>query len=248
MNTGDIIAALELPLASRLGRRVPKTLLIENGTPTAADKRRINEGIEELIWVAALKPAAIGVPAYRDETREYLEIAVLSLALRGAGKPARMVELVHRAVPYPVLLVTAQAETLALSVAHKRQAQNEAGKVVLDGPVVEAVVPSGVSASALATLRVASQPKTHLLAFYQGWLEGIEAIAAGGITGEYRLARDAASAAARRAALAAHARLTREIAALRSQAEREVQMPRRVELNLKIQRLATELADAKSRL
>ncbi|HEX7449115.1 MAG TPA: DUF4391 domain-containing protein, partial [Pirellulales bacterium] len=68
------------------------------------------------------------------------------------------------------------------------------------------------------------------------------------ITGQYRLARDAAGAAARRAALAEHARLTREIATLRLRAAREVQMPRRVELNLKIQRLAAQLAEAESRL
>lgn len=248
MNAGDLIAALELPPATRLDRRVPKTLLIENATPTAADKRRINDGIEELMWVAALKPASIGVPPYRDEAREYLEIAVLSLGLRGGGKPARLVELVHRAVPYPVLLATAHGERLTLSVAHKRRAQNEAAKVVLDGPVVEAAVPRGLSPSALSLLRVASQPRTHLLAFYQGWLECVEAIEAGGITGGYRLARDAADAAARRAALAEHARLTREITALRLRAEREVQMPRRVELNLTIQRLAAQLAEAEIRL
>ena len=60
-------------------RRVPKSLLIENGAPTAADRRRIREGIEELRWVASLKPTTIGVAEYRDETREYLEISVLKL-------------------------------------------------------------------------------------------------------------------------------------------------------------------------
>ena len=61
---------------------MPKKLLLENGAPTAADKRQINDGIEELLWVAALKPTTIGVPEYRDDVREYLEIAVLSLVLR----------------------------------------------------------------------------------------------------------------------------------------------------------------------
>jgi hypothetical protein len=58
-----------------VNQRVPKKLLLENGAPTAADKRLINEGIEELLWLAALKPTTIGVPEYRDEVREYLEIA-----------------------------------------------------------------------------------------------------------------------------------------------------------------------------
>src|SRR5215471_9089539 len=98
----DIISALDLPISSRVDQRVPKKLLIENGAPTAADKRQINEGIEELLWVAALKPTTVGVPEFRDDSREYLEIAVLQLVLRDGAKATRLVELVHRAVPYPV--------------------------------------------------------------------------------------------------------------------------------------------------
>ena len=73
MTTAEFIEALDLPAASRVDRRVPKTLLIEHGAPTPADRRHINERIDELQWVAALKPTTIGVPEYRDEVREYLE-------------------------------------------------------------------------------------------------------------------------------------------------------------------------------
>lgn len=246
MTAAEVIDALDLPGAARLDRRVPKKLLIENGTPTSADKRRINEGIEEIIWVAALKPATIGVPAYRDDVREYLEIAVLSLVFREAAKAARLVELVHRAIPYPVLLVSAHRDTISVSAAHKRQAQNEAQKVVLDGTVVEVAVPA--TAPVIEMLRVAAQPKQNLLRFYQGWFDGIEAIQAGQITGSYRRAFDECQAAARRLALAEHGRIVREIAELRSRAQRAVQIQRRVELNLAIQRLQQELSETDQRL
>ncbi len=96
-----LLAALALPADSAVNRRVPKKMLVENGAPTAADKRRINEGIEELFWVATLKPTTIGAPEYRDAVREYLEIAVLRLSLRARAKAARLVGLLYRAVPYP---------------------------------------------------------------------------------------------------------------------------------------------------
>lgn len=248
MNMGDAIVALELPSAARLDRRVPKKLLIENGTPTSADKRWINAGVEELVWVAALKPAAIGVPAYRDSEREYLEIAVLSLVLRETRTASRVVELVHRAIPYPVLLVAAHAATVVVSVAHKRQAQNEAGKVVLDESVVEAALPPDISPAILAMLRVAAQPKTNLLAFYQGWLECVEAIQAGEITGQIRRAHDATAADARRRALAQRAGIIRELRVLRSRTERETQIARRVDFNQAIQRLQNELTETEQRL
>ncbi len=83
-----VIAALALPAEARVDQRVPKKLLMEQGAPTAADKRQIQDGIEELRWVAALKPSNIGVPAYRDDVREYLEIAVLSVRLAPNGQGA----------------------------------------------------------------------------------------------------------------------------------------------------------------
>jgi hypothetical protein len=82
MTAADVITALALPPDSRVDQRVSKKLLVEHGARTAADKRQINDGIEELLWVAALKPTTISVPEYRDAIREVLEIAVLSLALR----------------------------------------------------------------------------------------------------------------------------------------------------------------------
>jgi hypothetical protein len=72
----DLVTALDLPADARVNQRVPKKLLVDNGAPTPADKREINEGIEELLWLAVLKPTTMGVPDYRDNVREYLEIAI----------------------------------------------------------------------------------------------------------------------------------------------------------------------------
>jgi hypothetical protein len=133
MNVTALIDALALPSDARVDQRVPKKLLLEQGPPTAADKRQITGGIEEMSWIAALKPTNIGVPEYRDAVREYLEIAVLTVALRplvgrtsvrsGGLKSTlrpRLVELIHRAIPYPVVLVAEHGDAVGLSLAHKR--------------------------------------------------------------------------------------------------------------------------------
>lgn len=249
MTAADVITALALPPESRVDQRVPKKLLVEHGAPTVADKRQINDGIEELLWVAALKPTTIGVPEYCDAIREVLEIEVLSLALRPEAKAARIVELIHRAIPYPVFLVIGQANTVSLSLARKRLAQNEAGRVVLDeAPVTCSLDASTPGADWLAGLSLAAQPRVHLLVLYQGWITWLEAFLAAKITGRVALAADSAAQEARRRALADHARLQRDIAALRAQAEKEKQINRRVELNIEIKRLEANLAEAKEEL
>src|SRR5437870_4021719 len=105
----SFLDALELPAQALVNQRVPKKHLLDNAAVTASDKKAITEGIDELVWVAAMKPATIGVPAYEDPERQYLEIAVLTLALREGAKAGRLRELVHRAIPYPVVLLTADA-------------------------------------------------------------------------------------------------------------------------------------------
>jgi hypothetical protein len=242
MNAADVISALALPPDSRVDQRVPKKLLVENGAPTAADKRQINDGIEELFWVAALKPTTVGVPEYRDATREVLEIAVLSLALRARAKAARPLELIHRAIPYPVFLVTEQASTLSLSFARKRQAQSETNRTVLDeAPIVCSLDDGPLASQWLAGLSLAAQPRTHLLALYEGWIACLEALLAAQITGRVILHADSAAQETRRNALADHVRLRGEIAALRARAKRENQISRRVEINLEITRLGGQL-------
>ena len=175
MNAAAVIPALDLPLGARVDRRVPKTLLVEHGAPTAADKRRINEGIEEVQWVATLKPTTIGVPALRDEVREYVEIAVLSVALRAEAKRERLSELIHRAVPYPVFLLVADGARVTLSLAHKRRSQGESGATVLDGEPVSATLtdsePCGLHSSFHEALSLARQPRADLYLLYQGWID-----------------------------------------------------------------------------
>lgn len=256
MSTAAVIAALGLPSEARLDRRVPKKLLVEQGAPTAADRKQIQDGIEELMWLAALKPATIGVPEFRDDEREYLEIAVIAAELRPKAKVARLAELIHRAIPYPVSLVTAHAGMQHFSLAHKRFSQNEVGSMVLDwGVIASPTFHAGaeneadeIAGSFLESLSLAAQSRVHLCALYQSWVDRVWAFQAARITGRFRIAATAEAAAVRRAALTDHERIRKEITNLRTRAEDETQIKRRVELNLEIRRLDGELATAKARI
>ena len=211
MTADEILAAFALPAQAMVNQRIPKKLLLENGAPTGADKRVINEGIEELIWVASLKPTTIGVPAYEDTERQYLEIAVLTVAYRERARTGRLRELIHRAIPYPVVLIGSDG---VLSLAELRHAQNEAGKMVLDGELL-AIDPVPI----LPKLALARQPTTDLASLYRSW---------------YSLILPLVRRAERLA----------DIDALRREAAKEPQLARRVELNLKIKRLSADNAES----
>ncbi|MGE0918605.1 DUF4391 domain-containing protein [Trichlorobacter lovleyi] len=249
-----LVAALNLPADALVNQRVPKKLLVENGAPTTADKRKINDGIEEIHWLAALKPNTIGVPEYLDDVREYQEIAVLSVTLRSEAKADRLAELIHRAIPYPLFLVLVQGDQTTLSLAHKRKAQNEADKFVLDGDVVNATV-FGKSAPCfdivqqfLEALPLSKQPRTNLLGLYQGWIDTLLALLVSQRTGVFRPSATVEDGSVRQEALRRCEELETKIVSLRNAAVKEKQMARRVELNLEIKGLITEMEASKKLL
>lgn len=248
MTLEQLVGSLMLPDNCRVNQRVPKKLLVEKGDPTAADKRLIQDSVEDLMWVAALKPETIGVPAYRDDTREYLELAVLTLCPRAAPTP-RLAELIHRAIPYPVLLIMAAGHESTVSLAHIRWAQREADRTVLDGSVVLATVPDdAVGQSFAQALSLQNQPRTHMLDLYQGWLDTATALQAAALTGQFSTSPSREAATSRRAALHQCHELDGKIATLRAAARKEKQMARQVAANIEIKALLAKRHNLATRI
>lgn len=249
MTVDQLIQALALPDSTRVQQRVPKKLLVEHGAATAQDKRLIQDGVDEITWLASLKPHLIGVPEHEDEHRHYREAAVLSLSLRPGTRPARLVELLHRAVPHPVLLATTVDGSLGLSLAHLRWSQTEAGQTVLDGPVMSVPVPSdGGGAAFRAALALANQPRTNLHALVQGWMDTIAALDAAQETGSFVPSTSRAQAEARHAALQQLRDLRAQAAELRARAVKERQLARQVVLNEELRSISVQMESLRQRL
>ena len=246
----DLISALQLPEQTRVNQRVAKKLLIENLAPTTSDRQQINDGVEEVQWVAALKPGNCGIPAYRDAQREYVEAAVLHLKLRQSARPTRLIELLHRAVPHPTLMLVSTPDSLQLSVSHKRWAQNEADKIVLDGETITVALQADpqINAAFLTTVSLERQPRSDLYSFYQGWINNMLALRAAYLTGSFRMASSPLDAAARHQALQACIDLQAQISTISTLARKAQQVARQVELNLKLKQLQKALDKAQEKL
>ncbi|TXH34846.1 MAG: DUF4391 domain-containing protein [Burkholderiaceae bacterium] len=247
-----LVAALGLPEGAAVGRRIPKKMLLETGAPTAADTRTITDGIDDIHWLAALKPGTVGIPAYRDALREYLEIAIVSIVLRPDAGASRLAELVHRAIPYPVLLIAHSQAGVCLSLVHKRWSHNEAGKTVLDGELLQAHLHSPARPDLIApfvdALALGKQPRLSLHALYQGWMDSVIAWQIAHVTGSFSVSSSREHAVRRHQALMSVQRLKAEVEKLKSMAGKEKQLNRRVSMNLEIQALQSELKLAHEQL
>lgn len=265
LSVEDVLAAIGVPSEARVDQRIPKKMLLEQATAqglvTATDKRQVRDSLEELRWLATLKPANCAIAAFKDSAHEYLEIAILALATRPTAKSSRLAQLVHRAIPYPVFLIleTRDGETsdgLSISLAHKRLSLAEGDKTVLveartaslsqsgppDGrpsPHVPALLASLALKYASRSPGVVPEGQTFptMFSVYQFWLDCLAAGQAAAFTGSFDLPESAETAADQRIALDNLARLDREEAMIRAKLRGQKQLSRRVELNSALKRI-----------
>lgn len=245
MSIADVVDALDLPSAALVGKRVSKRLLSSHAASTPADTRKIESDIEEVQWIASLKPTTVAAPAFEDDSRQYLEIAVLSVELRGTPARQRLIEIIHRAIPHPVMLIDSLGGSTNLSGAAKRWSLAAAREVVLEPPTYTAPVSlledhDRTDDALRKFLSLASRSFRDMFDVYDHWLDIICMANAAERTDRLVPLVAVADRLARREALAAVGRLDVAIAGLRAEAQRASQMSHRVELNLRIQELRRE--------
>ena len=142
---------------------------------------------------------------------------------------------------------------MMLSLAHKRWAQNEVGKVILDGSIVSVTLPKDaptaqVEMAFMQALALRRQPQATLYTLYQGWMDILYALLAARITGAFIGAVSPEQAGIRKQALGDYERLESEVTRLRAKAMKEKQLATQVELNLALKLAETKMADARGRL
>lgn len=240
----ELISALLMPLNSRVDKRIPKKTFVDSVFVSSADKKLIQELVEELQWIAALKPSNIAVKPFRTDVREYIEIAVILVRLKAETKSLKLAQIIHRAIPYPVFLIISSPEALAISLAHKRWAQASSEKVVIEDfrkTVIDADGHAGCVKEFVQSLGLSGIEKNNLFDLYQAWMNRLIALESSYLTGTFKLSSDSDTHEKMRKGLENHAKLCAELKLLKSQAAKEKQISRRVNLNLKIKELENSL-------
>lgn len=239
---------LALPEAAHLGKRVYKKLFFENAELSAADRRAFTDDVEAVTWQYTLKPGTLPVGVYQDDERDYSELAVIEVELRDTKRAQRLAEIIHRTIPYPLLLILRQNDHLAVSSAHKRASRAERGAVVAEEIQITAWMdveaPEDVEQAFLESLALRQQPNSDYYALYDGWHQRLLALACARLSGTFRVPSRAEQQRQRRETLTECHRLEGEISRLRAEIKKENRFNRQVELNTRIKQLEKQLQQA----
>lgn len=234
-----LFSSMEIPEACLLDKPVYKKMFLDNAELDQTDKRALSEDVGRIRWRYTLKPETINIRPFQDDTHDYPEVAILSIELSSPNRAQRIAAFMHRAIPYPLILVFEYESKLSIAVAEKRINLADKSKMVIldrwqtewfDPKLANATLSAFLDAIALHRL-----PGSNFFALYEAFQAQIIQLIASERTGAFALVPIEVSKA-HAEALKEIYRLEREIAELKSSLKHEKQLGPKIGLNSRIKK------------
>ncbi|WP_425447856.1 DUF4391 domain-containing protein [Dethiothermospora halolimnae] len=112
--------AMDIPKSCEVGNTIFKKLFYENSSMNTRDKEIFKDCIDKIIWRYSFKEDTINIQTYKDDIREYDEIAIIEVILEKDSKCKRIAEIIQGTIPYPIILVFSYKDSFLINVGHKR--------------------------------------------------------------------------------------------------------------------------------
>ena len=278
---------MALPEAAFLGTRITKKMLNDsaslNGIALSAqEKKLISDVIQSIEWRYTLKPDTVNIAAWVTDQLDYAEVALLHVRLKPQPTASdnqqhtsftKLATLLHKLIPYPLLVVAEQGEALALSLADKRINQADKTKCVVEHVYhTPWFTPHHISAEQQAFLldfSLRNAANLNYYALYQDLIAMLIALQTSTISGRYFAKNQALqqvqavahsaqpslggsvadqSNSEKVALLKQLASLEAELNAIRNKLKKETQMNIKMQLNVEARQLKLTMADIKAQL
>lgn len=201
--------ALGVPDSCLLNKPLYKKMFQEHAALDARDKKALKEDVEKVRWLYTFKASTINIAPYRDELRDYGELAILHIELTVTKQAERIGHFINRAIPYPLIIFFTHPidgegpennDEFALCLADKRLNKADKEKWMIEDLQLSPWIPlkqtspnepAGVNQNFLSSLNVSGLPSANFWQFYQALSYRLIARQCAEVTGTYRLTNDA---------------------------------------------------------
>ncbi|MEQ3762610.1 MAG: DUF4391 domain-containing protein [Alcanivorax sp.] len=270
----DFLAFLEVPRVCQINKPIFKKMFLDatdgkKAILDATDKKALKDDVLKIRWLYTLKPSTINIAPYKDNEREYPEVAMLHIELASSEVSKRAVkriaQFINRAIPYPlVLLFTFEKdeEEILIALADKRTNQADKEKWVIDelecspwiklGQVFENInkgegenenknkdSEQNIDRAFINSLNLSELPFSSFWHFYQALINRVQARQCAEISGRYRLVSEH-EAEQQREQLQQYRRIELTIQKLRAQIK-QAEFSQQVVLNTEIKQQEQQL-------
>ena len=231
------LSSLGIPDACLLDKPVFKKMFLDHAELDQTDRKALSEDVARIRWQYTLKPDTINIAAYQDSEREYLEIAILSVELNNASRAKRIASFMHRAIPYPLIVIFEQGGQVSVSVAEKRINQADKSKLVIldrwQTAWFDPAKPKPIYKGFATAIQLHRLPSTNFYALYEAAQAQVIQVTAAERTGTFD-PTPIEESRRHAEALKEIDGLEREIVELKTALKRESQIGNKVVLNGKV--------------
>lgn len=110
----DNINILNLPAKTIYGKSIPKEKLYNHADINASTKEKFVRQIERITWINKISPETVNV-----KPGKYGEIEVFRIDLKGGNIDDKLIHVIDRAIPYPILFVICYNDYFYLAMPYK---------------------------------------------------------------------------------------------------------------------------------
>jgi len=248
----DFITIFDFPKTCELNKVIYKKFFFDNASLNVTEKKALKEDVEKIKWLYTLKPDTININEYIDETREYLEIAVLLIELNKINRTKCLSELIHKSIPYPLMILFSFENKISISIANKRINQADKHKWVVEDILatewIDFKSPSGIDSKFIDDCNVKKLSTVNYYSFYQDIKVRIIAHLSSLKTGKYDTGKFVEKSDKTLEQLNNIEKLETEQLELKNKLKKEKQMGRKVDLNTKIRELTLKIENLLNQL
>jgi hypothetical protein len=245
---------LKIPEHNLVQQRLTKAFFLRLTGLTSAEKKLLNNTIQQMEIVAQLIPSTSNIPAVVTDSDSYEQILVIvcKIADNQLDKMGeKCIKFIQKYISHQVVLILEDANEFKLNVTEKRINQNDKSKLTVERyfttSKLSKLYKNELAASFYNALDFSNLDKTNLELLYKSYIQAIVQYQAASITGNYQK-RSNVRTAEDMEHLEQIEQLERYIVSLSSQIKKESQLNEKVQLNIKIQETRKEIQALKEQL
>lgn len=242
---------LQLPSRCLLNKKITKAFFKRNFDLTIAEKTLLDKQLLSAELFATISSENANIDLYQADDISYNEVLIVFANMNSETFEAdhlKVAELIHKHIPYAILLCVYNNEQMVWSTFEKRINQKDTNKRIIDSRHFTELIPlqecTVLQQDFLNSLAFSQLRKTNLYELYNSYTERIFALQASYLNSTFTVRTKSRTQDDMRL-LAKIAVLQQEIEGLSNTAKKETQLNKQVNLNLQIQNKRSEMAQLK---
>ena len=231
---------LNIPERNVLDKKLTKAFFLKNFSLSASEKKTLNTSIQQMSWLASIKPVTANIPAVINDEYKYEEIQVMVCTVTDNTLDThaeKCIQLFQKYIPYQMLVIVEDSNEYQVNVCDKRINKIDTSKRTIERYFNTKTLPklykNDLTDSFFKALDFGNLDKTNLELLYKGYIQAVVQFQAASITGSYRK-RTNARTIEDMERLEAIEQLQLDILSLTNQIKRVSQLNEKVQLNIQI--------------